>query len=68
MDLTARAAVVARKQRDARAAMRSLIESRSLSVREDEPQYPHLVADLAWRIADAMHVERGKRATGRRER
>lgn len=48
--------------------MCALIESRSLSVREDEPQYPHLVAELAWKIADAMHAERGKRASLRRDR
>lgn len=66
MDVTEKAASVARKERDARAAMRALIESRALSVREDEPGYPYAVADIAWRIADAMHLARGIRARGKK--
>lgn len=46
---------------DARVAMAAIIESRSLSVREDDPSYPQTVASLAWQIADAMSVERAKR-------
>ena len=52
------------KAGDARAAMAALIESRSLSVREDEPGYPKAVAKLAWLIADAMAEEHIKRASG----
>lgn len=65
-DATEVAAIAARKERTARAAMRALIESRSLSVREDEPTYPYAVAGLAWKIADAMDLERGRRARNRR--
>lgn len=47
--------------RDARRAMGALIEARTLSIREEEPQFAHTVANLAWRIADAMELERSKR-------
>lgn len=50
---------------DARVAMASLIESRALTVREDDPNFPAHVADLAWRIADAMSAERAKRSGSR---
>lgn len=55
-----------RKDRTARAAMRALIESRSLSIREDEPAYSYALAELAWKIADAMDLERGIRARPKR--
>lgn len=51
---------------DARSAMQALIESRSLSIREDEPTYPAVVARLAWAIADAMAAERRNRTRGTR--
>lgn len=46
---------------DARVAMAALIESRSLSIHEGEEGFPQAVAELAWRIADAMSAERTKR-------
>lgn len=46
---------------DAREAMAALIESRSLSLREDDPSFPAHVAEVAWSIADAMRAERTKR-------
>jgi hypothetical protein len=51
---------------DARAFAAALIESRALSIREDEPGYPAAVAKLAWSLADAMADEHMKRATGRK--
>lgn len=51
---------------DARAAMQSLIEARSLSVPESDPAYPKELAVLAWAIADAMATERAARQRGRR--
>lgn len=52
------------KAGDARAAMAALIESRGLSIREDEPGYSKAVAKLAWSIADAMAEEHIRRASG----
>lgn len=46
---------------DARVAMAALIESRSLSTHEAEESFPQAVAELAWKIADAMSAERTKR-------
>lgn len=51
---------------DARAAMQSLIEARALPVLENDPTYPRELAALAWRLADAMAVERAARQRGRR--
>lgn len=61
-DVIASAAALKDLTRTARAAMKSLIEARSLSHREDDPQYPYLLAELSWRIADAWSAERNKRA------
>jgi hypothetical protein len=51
---------------DAREAMHAIVSSRCLSWKEDEPGYPKAVAELAWKIADAMAAERGRRQHGRR--
>lgn len=59
--------LLSNKTTDAREAMTALISSRSLSVREDEPEYPALVAAIAWRIADAMADERQLRDDGFRQ-
>jgi hypothetical protein len=47
---------------DARVAMAALIESRALPFNEGEPGFPQAVAELAWKIADAMSEERTKRS------
>jgi hypothetical protein len=47
---------------DARVAMRALIDAQLFAGLEAEPEYPQMVAELAWRIADAMQSERLKRA------
>lgn len=47
---------------DARCAMGALISGRSLSIREDEAEFPAAIAKLAWDIAEAMAVEHSKRA------
>lgn len=54
------------KAGDARAAMAAIVESRSLSIREDDPEYPKVVAKLAWAIPDAMAEEHMLRASGPR--
>ncbi|HMI82614.1 MAG TPA: hypothetical protein VK550_00905 [Polyangiaceae bacterium] len=59
MDITL---LLSSKVLDAREAMKALISSRSLSLREDEPGYPMALAKLAWKIADAMTKERLRRA------
>lgn len=46
---------------DARVAMAALIESRSIPYHEGEASYPQAVAELAWKIADAMSEERTRR-------
>lgn len=46
---------------DARVAMAALIEARALPVHEGEAGFAEAVADLAWKIADAMSAERTKR-------
>lgn len=43
---------------DARYAMVGLLIARSLSVREEEESFPEVIAELAWRIAEAMNRER----------
>lgn len=47
---------------DARSAMCALIESRAIGMSESDPGFPAALAELAWKIADAMAVERGKRS------
>jgi hypothetical protein len=59
-------ALLTNKAQDARSAMCALIEARSLSVREDDPEFPKHVAQLAWDIADAMQVERIRRSRGQK--
>lgn len=49
---------------DAREAMSALIGARALAWQEDDPSFPAEVAKLAWRIADAMAVERAARQRG----
>jgi hypothetical protein len=51
------AIILSNRAKDARAAMAALIDSRALSHRENDPDYPREVAALAWRVADAMLVE-----------
>lgn len=65
-DVATKAAELTRMEKVARVALAALIDSRSLSVREDDAAYPIVVAALAWKIADAMNAERGKRARNRR--
>lgn len=62
MDITL---LLSAKVLDAREAMRGLIESRSLSIREDEPGYARALAKLSWKIADAMTKERLRRGRKR---
>ena len=57
--------LLSNKAHDARTAMCALIESRALSVREDDPEYPAAVARLAWDIADAMAEERARRTANK---
>lgn len=52
------------KIQDARAAMTALIESRSMSLRENDPEYAIELASLAWTIAEAMAAERIARQRG----
>lgn len=59
--------LLSNKTTDAREAMAALISSRSLSVREEDPEYAAAVAVLAWRIADAMADERQLRDDGFRK-
>jgi hypothetical protein len=59
-------AALSNKAQDARSAMCALVESRSLSIREDEPEFPAHVAQIAWLIADAMAAERIRRQGGSR--
>ncbi len=56
--------LLSNKATDARAAMRSLIEARSLDISENDPTFPAALAKLAWVIADAMSVEHLERAKG----
>lgn len=57
--------LLSNKANDARTAMCAIIESRGLSVREDDPEYPAAVARLAWAIADAMADERAARGANK---
>jgi hypothetical protein len=43
----------------------ALITGRSLSIREDEAEYPKALARLAWDIAEAMAVEHAERANAK---
>ncbi len=58
----ATATLSASKILDARCAMGALVQGRCLSFREDEPEYPQAVAQLAWDIAEAMAAEHARRA------
>jgi hypothetical protein len=58
--------LISNRALDARAAMVALIDARSLPTRELAAEFPAELADLAYRIADAMHLELQKRARGRR--
>jgi len=49
---------------DAREAMAALISSRSLSVHDTDPEFAATVAELAWKIADAMAMARSARSGG----
>lgn len=57
-------ALLSNRVTDARAAMAALLESHALPYVENDAEFPRVLAELAWRIADAMSVERDKR-TGR---
>lgn len=52
------------KAGDARAAMKALIESRGLQLREDDAGFARAIAKLSWEIADAMAEEHMSRASG----
>lgn len=55
-------ALLSNRVSDARAAMAALIESRALPYTENESAFPTVLAELAWRIADAMGIERDRRS------
>ncbi len=50
--------LLSNKAIDARFAMVGLLIARGLPVREDEDVFPEVLAELAWRIADAMNAAR----------
>lgn len=57
--------LLSNKAHDARTAMCALIESRALPYAEDDPEYAAKVAELAWKVADAMAAERSSRSHGK---
>ncbi len=62
------ALLLTHKAGDARVAMAALIDSRAIPYSEDDPKYAKAIAELAWKLADAMAEEHINRAEPNRRR